>query len=326
MKRIGIFLIILAPLLVNKANSQISFDSVWINLTFENEADTIIIFSNDTNSTTQWQVGNPSKANFNSAYSPVKVITTDTFSNYQPNTNTWFEIPVVPNNYDTTFLGVCPLNICFQHKLDFDSLHSGGWIELRDNDESFNLGQFDNGAGILGNYYHYDFIYGFENIYSVFDTLFNDSLGFPNRLLSWTKTCYSLGMEVRADRTLWDTIFFRFNFASDSTVNSIHEGWMIDDIVIGKGLGICAGGMEDELDLKTEIFPNPVTNTINLELMAGAKMNSFIIMDLRGQVIVEQVVENDQEMSIDVSNLNVGVYFIKFQFDKNIITKKFIKQ
>ena len=96
---------------LSQLHAQLGFEFVALTIDFENGADSILIFSNDSASSTHWQIGQPSKVNFDSAYSPTRAIVTDTSNVYLPNTLTYFEVPFVPNAYDSTsFFGICPLN------------------------------------------------------------------------------------------------------------------------------------------------------------------------------------------------------------------------
>jgi hypothetical protein len=51
-------------------------------------------------------------------------------------------------------------------------------------------------------------------------------------------------------------------------------------------------------------------------------MTNFKILNMIGQTVAKGNVSE----SIDVSQLNAGVYFIKFSSDKKVITQKFVKE
>ena len=78
-------------------------------------------------------------------------------------------------------------------------------------------------------------------------------------------------------------------------------------------------------DLQNEIsiYPNPVTNILNFLNTGNTKIDKFSVYDISGKEIeLKSVLENQ----LDVSNLQSGVYFIKFTINQKTTTRKFIKQ
>ncbi len=71
------------------------------------------------------------------------------------------------------------------------------------------------------------------------------------------------------------------------------------------------------------IYPNPATNTINIE--STTKFSQMLISDVLGNVRISQQVFN-QAVTIDISGLTKGLYFIKLTTDDGIIVKKFLKE
>ena len=74
------------------------------------------------------------------------------------------------------------------------------------------------------------------------------------------------------------------------------------------------------------VYPNPVTNVLNLSLNSEVNANSkYVIMDAKGVVVMQQqLVRNPQ--SVDVSSLAKGVYLVKISNGNTTITEKFMKQ
>jgi hypothetical protein len=73
--------------------------------------------------------------------------------------------------------------------------------------------------------------------------------------------------------------------------------------------------------LDVSIYPNPVKHTMMVYLK-DQNMTNFKILNMIGQTVTKGNVSE----SIDVSQLNAGVYFIKFSSDKKVITQKFVKE
>lgn len=312
---------------ITKVYGQVTFDTVYLSINFENDLDSIIIFSSDT-AGTSWQIGQPSKLNFNEAISPTRAILTDTVNFVQPNTNTWFEVPFIPGNYDSvSFYGFCPLQICFIHRLEKpSSLEAAAWIDIRDNDEEYNVGDSFNFAnGFQGNYYGYNGLYA-ENSYLSWETSFNGEPGFSTPMLE-TETCYQFwGISSAPSMSgIHDTVYFRFNFATTPSSNPIWEGWLIDDIRIGRGIGwTCfSEGFNEEDQSQIILYPNPTFDNIQLELINSQDITGYKISNTQGQIVCQSN-QKGQNTLIELKEIPPGIYFL--HLDNSLIVKKFVKQ
>jgi len=74
--------------------------------------------------------------------------------------------------------------------------------------------------------------------------------------------------------------------------------------------------------LNISICPNPATNTITIET---PRLGIIEITNIQGQLIKTYTASNNRT-NIDVSALPCGVYVIEVKTDKEIATRKFIKQ
>jgi len=71
------------------------------------------------------------------------------------------------------------------------------------------------------------------------------------------------------------------------------------------------------------LYPNPANNLIIIANETLKYIQNLQIFDVTGQICNSNIF--DQENTIDISNLQNGIYFIKITFDDNsLITKKFI--
>ena len=73
------------------------------------------------------------------------------------------------------------------------------------------------------------------------------------------------------------------------------------------------------------VYPNPATDVLNFTNTKNVSLSSISINDITGKVVYESngtVPEN----SIAISNLQQGVYFVKFTSDSKTYVKKFVKQ
>ena len=82
-------------------------------------------------------------------------------------------------------------------------------------------------------------------------------------------------------------------------------------------------GVDDELSfINLSINPNPAENILNINLNGYHAINNIKIYDVKGNVV-----KNTNETTINISELNSGVYFVLlFNNEKLIGTKMFIKK
>lgn len=72
-------------------------------------------------------------------------------------------------------------------------------------------------------------------------------------------------------------------------------------------------------DLK--LYPNPVDTILNIDVAQNNVINAITIMDLNGRIVIN----SKQDSSIDVTNLQSGLYIINIDSANGVVTKKFIK-
>jgi len=74
---------------------------------------------------------------------------------------------------------------------------------------------------------------------------------------------------------------------------------------------------------KSTISPNPAKNSLTIKLGQNEKKGSFSIIDLSGQELIKCSLE-ENETTIDISNLKSGFYFARTCFGKSIEIEKII--
>lgn len=87
-----------------------------------------------------------------------------------------------------------------------------------------------------------------------------------------------------------------------------------------------ASGIEDEQEQMFSLYPNPAGDRFSI-LSADQEVKSAEVLDLQGISYNKQteIKRIQGQIYIDVSNLKPGVYFIRINSRKGIITKKLIK-
>ncbi len=108
--------------------------------------------------------------------------------------------------------------------------------------------------------------------------------------------------------------------------NSVQNSDLIgnDEITWNFTTGIIDNILEQ--NSKITIYPNPTNGIINLSGLQNLKGLNFEITDISGKIVQNFKTSELQNLeTIDISELNSGIYFIKIQTENEIFTNKIIK-
>ena len=77
-----------------------------------------------------------------------------------------------------------------------------------------------------------------------------------------------------------------------------------------------------------EIYPNPVLETLNIGGCPNGASIEIAIYNLIGEVVPAsyQIIRQNSEINLDVTNFVKGVYWIEIAFENNVFREKFIKK
>ena len=73
------------------------------------------------------------------------------------------------------------------------------------------------------------------------------------------------------------------------------------------------------------MYPNPATSVLNISTKNGIALENVQILDINGRVVNQTNTTASENVQINISNLNSGVYFVKIQSELGVGTSKFIK-
>ena len=133
-----------------------------------------------------------------------------------------------------------------------------------------------------------------------------------------TTTNYAIGAATAYAPTSGD-IFMKIPFTSSQNVNVT-----FDMVVNNTNLQVVVGlvtGIVQVNENSILVYPNPVKN--NLFVNGLANNSKISIYDLSGKLLFNKQITNNQ---IDISSFQSGVYTVKIETSKGIVTKKFVKQ
>jgi beta-glucanase (GH16 family) len=116
-------------------------------------------------------------------------------------------------------------------------------------------------------------------------------------------------------QTLGSTISYacKFAFAGGLSVTKYLS------YVVGSS---CSLGVETSSELKQFAYPNPVENSLQLQLIDDK--NQITLTDILGRKVLEDVVKSSH--TIDMSSFKSGIYFLKINNSVGIETMKIIKK
>lgn len=255
-----------------------------------------------------WQIGQPQKTIFDSAFSLPNAIVTDSINTYPTNNTSVFYC------YYTWHLQQYHWpEIMFKYKIDADTLLDFGYIEA----------SYDNGETWIDVMKDAD-LYDFEWFvtgpdYEEITNSYSDTLPFTGKSNSWY-TFYMCMFGWDHYFPYNDTIVYKISFFSDDNETN-REGWIIDDIYLSD---IYSDVRENSYRNNiVNIFPNPASNSIKLVQSPKVKINEIEVYNQSLQKILNI---KAPENTIDISMLKPGLYFAKIKTNEGSAMKKIIVQ
>lgn len=116
------------------------------------------------------------------------------------------------------------------------------------------------------------------------------------------------------------SILFRIVFHSDQSITKL--GVKIDDFLISGTLN-SVDFFEDKITIK----PNPSSGLFTISLDKNISLNSIEVYDISGKLIKNSVFMTDSQniITLDLTDVSQGVYFIKINSKEGIYSKRLIK-
>ncbi len=126
----------------------------------------------------------------------------------------------------------------------------------------------------------------------------------------YSTSCY--GLKLLCTDT--NTCYIITNYGTIlKTINGGGNSWMV--------------GLEEstEKNIDFSLYPNPAQTLINIEFENASSENYTIsIVNVLGQTVYSKQT-NDSKIQISVDEFLSGIYLVKVQSDKGMLSKKFIK-
>lgn len=249
-----------------------------------------------------WEVGAPSQSALGSAFSGVNCWMTDLDGNYSSADSSALYTPVF--NVDA---GQC-YNLNFRTKYFTQIYEDGGTVEWSQDLQTWNR---------LGNafdpqWFNTQFVLGLGPV--------NPGVpGFSGTSAGWIPVQHDVQFPQSG------SVVFRFRFGSDGSVEN--EGWAIDDVCFEEVSGPCQVSQEELGWHITNLFPNPASEAITLELYSDRTEQSLVeIYNLVGQRVFAdnlQLNAGENSIRVNVSSLQNGMYYLRTTLGGRWVQLKF---
>lgn len=141
-----------------------------------------------------------------------------------------------------------------------------------------------------------------ENLWVVYTT--NEGQGYP--AAACANSGDPNGRWITLDNTVWE----------DVASYNLPYSWMIRAYIEGEGVESIV-----ELGSSFNVYPNPAKNQLFVE--TEMNVEEISVYDTFGRLMTTV---NGQQKTVDVSELNNGVYFVRIKSNNEVITRQFIKE
>lgn len=287
-----LLLLLLAPHLVS---AQWFYDYPFYQFhNFEDTTFSAQIYSDTlSNPNSLWQVGEPSKTVFSSAYSANKAILTDTVNAYPINDTSSF---IIWHEAQSGFSeGYTDAHLNGYYWVNSDSLNDFGKIEF----------SYDHGASWILISDDTTAYLGWGGTVQYWPQVWNTS--FTGNSNGWQEFHINMSENVLDSLPInsGDTVMFKFSFISDGTFDGL-DGLMFDNIEV---IDWFAFGI-DELGTKDLVlYPNPTNDVIYLENnVVNYTTGTVTIINELGQVVLTKLYSDEALIQVDCSKLSKGTY------------------
>ena len=122
---------------------------------------------------------------------------------------------------------------------------------------------------------------------------------------------------MRLSLTIYEDYNGNHNPADDDTNNNGVFDYLESSIALSS--------QTNQLQNNINLYPNPTSNILNIENRTSEIVSSIAIYSINGSLV--RNIKNSQNIqSVDVSELQSGIYFVKVERNDQVLNYKFIKK
>ena len=112
------------------------------------------------------------------------------------------------------------------------------------------------------------------------------------------------------------TVIWAIGGSSQYSSGHSNRGWT--------SLGVSLGISENNL-LNFEMYPNPVSDALNIQLPTGTEKAEVSVFDYTGRLVSSKIISSN-DTAIDVQKISKGIYMIRVAANNKIGVQRFIKK
>ena len=118
-----------------------------------------------------------------------------------------------------------------------------------------------------------------------------------------------------------NTFTYTFNqVGSTDYVCDPHAGNMNGTVTVTSTAGISENNL-----LSFEMYPNPVSDVLNIQLPTGTEKAEISVFDYTGRLVSSKIISSN-DTAIDVQKISRGIYMIRVATNTKIGVQRFIKK
>ena len=118
-----------------------------------------------------------------------------------------------------------------------------------------------------------------------------------------------------------NTFTYTFNqVGSTDYVCDPHAGNMNGTVTVTSTAGISENNL-----LSFEMYPNPVSDLLNIQLPTGTEKAEISVFDYTGRLVSSKIISSN-DTAIDVQKISRGIYMIRVATNTKIVVQRFIKK
>ena len=118
-----------------------------------------------------------------------------------------------------------------------------------------------------------------------------------------------------------NTFTYTFNqVGSTDYVCDPHDGNMNGTVTVTSTAGISKNNL-----LSFEMYPNPVSDVLNIQLPTGTEKAEISVFDYTGRLVSSKIISSN-DTAIDVQKISRGIYMIRVATNTKIGVQRFIKK
>lgn len=200
----------------------------------------------------------------------------------------------------------------------------GVQTEESDDDDTLNVGWID-----TNDWLEYEITVATAGAYNLDLRVASPNSGAATTIEVDGATQRTVAIPTTGNWQLWETINTTVDLSAGTQtlrLTSTGNGWNINWLEINSQTSAKSTISKIALEKEIKLYPNPVTNQLNLNLANYEEITSVDIIDLKGQRVIKDRIIDSNIITFNTSDLSNGFYLVRIKSSDGVITvKKFIK-